>query len=600
MALGNDVTLKVGFDIDKFQAELAKTNGILNKWGSSVSSTLKTAAAGFGLVEIARGVIDVTSEFQKFEAILTNTLGSNSEAKKALDNIKEFAISTPFEVSEITAAYVRWANMGLTPTIDRMKKLGDIASSLGAGFEQTAEAFKDLMVGQTKRIEEVGISAQQANGKIQLSFKGVNIEIDKSAEGVQKALDVYSQLNGVLGTSDAISKTLGGRISNLKDVWAQLMQTIGEGNSGVLYQTVESLTRITAAMANAGKEAAIIGQALSPFHDLRDVSKETLDYLLKWGRTDTGRPVQELLKFFDQVDFNKIKSDYFGWHEEFINAFLAEGESIADAGVLWDAYYEKRKKAYSDELAEKAKAVADQLTLEKKKAQEAALAYAKLAAEKSKIVGLRPIKEVQSKPSLENAIIPQPEAIPNQVAAPFSVIPQEVLDANAVAIDKYNEQAEAIKTLNQDISQSFVEMGVNVLEILGTKLGDASYNIGKGLKVALGGFLSHIGKMLIKFGLGAKAFQQLLKNLTNPVAAGAAIAAGAALVVAGAAISASARNAASGIGGGGGDGGTEGRGTVNPNTQPDRRYIFELKAKGSDLIAVIDTAQQDNKIRRGG
>ena len=55
----------------------------------------------------------------------------------------------------------------------------NLFASLGAGFEQTAEAFKDLAVGQTKRIEEIGISAQQANGKIQLSFKGVNIEVEK-------------------------------------------------------------------------------------------------------------------------------------------------------------------------------------------------------------------------------------------------------------------------------------------------------------------------------------------------------------------------------------------------------------------------------------
>lgn len=220
-----------------FETSLTKANTLLTSFGIGL---------GAGVVaNIAGEVIKVTAEFQKFGSVLANTLGSDSAAQAALAEIRVFAQETPFEVSEITAAYVRWANQGLNPTIDKMSKLGDISSSLGAGFEQTAEAFKDLLVGQTKRIEEIGISAQQSNGKIQLSFKGVNLEIDKTVEGVEEALNVFSALQGVQGTSAQVAETLGGRISNLKDAYSNLLLTVGTANGSILKDTVDIFIGIT-------------------------------------------------------------------------------------------------------------------------------------------------------------------------------------------------------------------------------------------------------------------------------------------------------------------------------------------------------------------
>ena len=247
--LAVEVTAKTA----QFGKALAEQEKALSGFSATVKNISTTLGVAFGtqqLIAFAGDVIRVTSEFEKFQAVLTNTLGSSSQAQKALDSIREFAKATPFEVSEITAAYVRWANQGLNPTIDKMGKLGDIASSLGAGFEQTAEAFKDLLVGQTKRIEEIGISAQQSNGKIQLSFKGVNLEIDKSVEGVERALEVYSSLNGVVGTSAQVSQTLGGKISNLKDSYDQLLLTIGQGTGGTLKDLVDLFIDITNAASN--------------------------------------------------------------------------------------------------------------------------------------------------------------------------------------------------------------------------------------------------------------------------------------------------------------------------------------------------------------
>jgi hypothetical protein len=241
--MANTVLAKMAVEISantaRFNAGLEKASAQAKKFENQLKTVGAAILGAIAFKEIGQQIISVTTQFEKFAAVLQNALGSRSAAQQALNNIKKFASETPFEVSEITAAYVRWTNQGLSPTIDKMRMLGDVASSLGAGFEQTAEAFKDLAVGQTKRIEEIGISAQQANGKIQLSFKGVNLEIEKNAKGVDAALNLYAKLPGVLGTSSAIAATMGGKISNLKDNLSILAATIGNNSSGLINQFLD-------------------------------------------------------------------------------------------------------------------------------------------------------------------------------------------------------------------------------------------------------------------------------------------------------------------------------------------------------------------------
>lgn len=602
----SNLTVKVGADIAGLQKELNKASGQLAGFGKSVSgigNQLKGLFAGFGLLKIGQDVISTTSEFQKFEAVLSNTLGSNSEAQKALANIKDFAQTTPFEVSEVTAAYVRWANQGLTPTIDKMGKLGDIASSLGAGFEQTAEAFKDLAVGQTKRIEEIGISAQQSNGKIQLSFKGVNIEIEKNAQGVQKALEVYSQLNGVLGTSDAVSKTLGGRISNLNDAWAGLMLSIGNGTSGPMFAAVESLTTITNALANFGSEMALIGQAISPFHDLRDVSKETLDYLMKFGQTDTGKKVADILKpLTDQknIDFlNNYKQNY----KDFVDILSNEGESIADINVLWNHYLQKR--------IESQKADNEASTQATRNAVMEAKAIAQKNVELAKEEKLKNKKAGIVNPGTTlSGIINTPETLGSSIGGMNTVLK----NANAVMNefqDKlrdtsaiYNESFQSISNTALDIgpliSQSMADMVGSFAESIGSMAAGASgiNDVGAIILSGVAAIAGSLGKAMIAFGFASEALRELIKNPYTAIAAGIALVA----------LSKYASTKANAIvnSGGGGSGGGSSNGLNSVNARPitndpndgKREFTIHLKAKGSDLIGVIDEQhRRDGKIK---
>jgi len=132
-------------EVQNLEKETKKSETAFKKMGDTgggALNSIRSIAATIGLAVIAKQIFDVTAEFQKLAAVLTNTLGSRSLAQAALNDIKTFASQTPFSVQELTASFVKLANQGFKPTLVELRKLGDIASSQGKSFDQLTEASK--------------------------------------------------------------------------------------------------------------------------------------------------------------------------------------------------------------------------------------------------------------------------------------------------------------------------------------------------------------------------------------------------------------------------------------------------------------------------
>jgi len=224
-----------GKNLDQNTKQTDNFGSAMNKVGGVIAGAFALdAIIGFG-----KAVIDITSQFQKFEAVLTNTLGSQSEAQKSLAQIKDLAASTPFSVAELTESFIKLANRGVKPSMEQMKAMGDLAATLGKPFEQVVEAIMD--VNNPERWKEIGIQSETAGNKVKLSFRGVTQEVDRTVEGVTNGITVLGQMNGVMGSMDAISKTLGGQISNLGDSWDNFLNTVGSNTSGILSKSISVL-----------------------------------------------------------------------------------------------------------------------------------------------------------------------------------------------------------------------------------------------------------------------------------------------------------------------------------------------------------------------
>lgn len=356
------LAVEIAANTASFASGLEKASAQARKFEKQIKTVGAAVLGAIAFKEIGQEIISVTTQFEKFAAVLQNALGSRSAAQQALNNIKKFASETPFEVAEITAAYVKWTNQGLSPSIEKMRMLGDVASSLGAGFEQTAEAFKDLAVGQTKRIEEIGIAAQQANGKIQLSFKGVTLEIEKNAQGVDLALATYSKLPGVLGTAAAIAATMGGKISNLKDNLSILAATIGDRSSGLINGFLDFANNALGSLNNAlNKQTDALNEEYIELNSLvgaitsANISEEARLNLLN----ELNRKYPDFLK---NLNIEKVTNEQLSARLEDVNkqflkkiAFAAAEEKLIEKQKELNAAIDDEVEALKEAAANKGK-----------------------------------------------------------------------------------------------------------------------------------------------------------------------------------------------------------------------------------------------------
>lgn len=261
-----------------------KETGMLSKLFGGLGGMI----GGIGIIGILSGIgmniFNVTAEFQKFEAVLTNTLGSNSAAERSMLMIQDFAAKTPYSVAELTDSYVKFANRGLKLTNAEMRALGDIAASTGKSFDQLTEAALDAFSGENERLKEFGITAQKAGEKTFFTFKGVTTEVKNTDAAVKEYLISLGNVEGVSGSMAAISETLTGKVSNLGDTFDKLFLTLGNQSTGVLGGTIklvndltESLIFLVSTTEQLGKEKsaeAVTKYANEITEKFKGISKE--------------------------------------------------------------------------------------------------------------------------------------------------------------------------------------------------------------------------------------------------------------------------------------------------------------------------------------
>jgi hypothetical protein len=168
----------------------------------------------------------------------------------------------------------------------------------------------------------------------------------------------------------------------------------------------------------------------------------------------------------------------------------------------------------------------------------------------------------------------------------------------------FNDEAESIA--QGALTSTFANLGNSIGEAMaqGTNVFEA---VGRSILSSIGGFLSSLGEMMIKYGVAAMAYSTATKALLNPMtampAAGALIAAGLALTIAGGAISS--------IASGGGD--TKADSSVDYSASKRSNYgssssygasgggggtyVFEIA--GTKLVGVLKNTLDRNKALGG-
>lgn len=248
MAIIDELVALLGYDIQG-EADLRKFNKSLDdleKKAVAVGAALGKAAAiagtavaaGFGF--LGASVISTSAKFETYLATLETIEGSSAKAQAAMDWVKDFAASTPYEVDELTAAFVKLRSYGLDPMDGSMTVLGDTAAGMGKRIDQVVEAMADASTFQFERLRELGIVAAQAGDEVTFSWTengvAMNRTIKKTSSDVTNFLtEVWGKKFG--GAMIRQSKTWTGMMSALGDSWTDFQLKIGDAG---FFDTVKS------------------------------------------------------------------------------------------------------------------------------------------------------------------------------------------------------------------------------------------------------------------------------------------------------------------------------------------------------------------------
>ena len=252
---------------------------------------IKTAVAGAlgigGIGAMVGNLVAVNSEMQRLKSALKTVTGSAEGANQAFDKINNFSKTTPFELNEVTDAFIKLKAYGLDPSDAALRSYGNTASSMGKSLNQMIEAVADAATGEFERLKEFGIRAKKNKDEVTFIFQGVSKTIKMESDAISRYLQDIGNNQFATGMADQM-KNLGPTFSNLRTAVQDLKVAVGEG--GLNSAITALVTNMTAWIEQLDKDKIQewTQGVIRGFADFLDIGAKVYNYIagndfLQWG-----------------------------------------------------------------------------------------------------------------------------------------------------------------------------------------------------------------------------------------------------------------------------------------------------------------------------
>jgi len=223
--------------IDVSRAKLTTLKNTTYKADAALKNYIKTAIGVYGVAKAfsaaesaASSFVATASEFERFETILTSIEGSSESASRSMEWVSDFATRTPYEVDQVTEAFVKAKAYGIDPTAGSLIALGDASAAMGKDLMQAVEAIADAMTGENERLKEFGIKAKVTGDQITYNWTDSSGKMRAVTVENNRAI-IESTLSAIFnekyaGAMDRLSHTWVGMISNLNDSWTKYQKAV--------------------------------------------------------------------------------------------------------------------------------------------------------------------------------------------------------------------------------------------------------------------------------------------------------------------------------------------------------------------------------------
>jgi tape measure domain-containing protein len=272
------VSIKFLADLKGFSSQMQNVNRSIAKTGRNLQQTGKSLSVGLSLPLASLGTVAVNSavKFEKLQTSLSVLTGSAAAGAAAFERLQKFSASTPFQLDELVSVNNQLLGFGLNAdqAFKALQMLGDVSSVSGAELSRVAVAFGQsaaagrVMTQDLNQFINNGIPIYQLLGDV--TGKNVGELRDLASQGgitfdlLEKAFKKGTSEGGKFfeGTIK-LSKTLGGRLSTLRDNFnlalGELGNVIGDGLGPVIDFTTKILQKIQNLSPETKKWVVILG-----------------------------------------------------------------------------------------------------------------------------------------------------------------------------------------------------------------------------------------------------------------------------------------------------------------------------------------------------
>lgn len=274
----------------KFRDEVDRSSrsaGILEQSFGSLATKVGSLVAGYmGINKIKNSLSDLLStgvNFHAFkqqsESAFTTFLGDAEKAKKYMDNMYDFALTTPFAYPELLKSSRNLIAFGIQAehTFPIMKAIGDTVAAIGGDNQELmglAEVFGAIQVSgkismmEVNRLGLYGVNAIDMLAKQSgVTADEMKKQISKGAVGAGTAITTLVEgMDKQFGDSmKGVKATIVGSFDSMKSAWRN-------AGTKIVEPFIKPLTNLIQNITNTFKQLpTLIGPAVQAFSPLIDM-----------------------------------------------------------------------------------------------------------------------------------------------------------------------------------------------------------------------------------------------------------------------------------------------------------------------------------------
>jgi len=280
--------VKIGADASQFERTM---RGVTRQVGGVKSSILGIAGATGAILAVnkafdgmrmaARGAFDFIKSASDEAAGIENLtmqfetlLGSTEKGKKRIEEIVDFAASTPFQIKGLAeaSAMLQGMTQGALATGSGLRLVGDAAAAVNKPLEvvgmNIGKIYQGLTEGgevaeATNQLMQYGLVTGKAKIELQEFVKAAKAG-DKAFMSESQALAKLSEMFAVTeGAMERLARTTDGKKSMVKDAMDQIKVAFGTGFNDGLKDALDAATEFIPQFKDKMAEAGdMIGTAI--------------------------------------------------------------------------------------------------------------------------------------------------------------------------------------------------------------------------------------------------------------------------------------------------------------------------------------------------